>query len=234
MKRIAIVAVLLHCVCWFGCAQNSSSILDRYREKLGSMSSSYEKKVTESKSEFLKKAWAMREMATGREDPFSRKDDAGIPEKADNDSQSTTVIDRDDVEIIELPTDIIPDNDGIPAEGRRSVISSTDRKVTFGFYGKSLSVRFSPEQEFSLGSTDSDRLAQVWDMLNTELYRKTLDDCLAIRNDDRLCDWAYVCLVDSLARKVFPNNPDERQFLLGNLIGRNAVTVCKKLYQLRI
>ena len=78
--------------------------------------------------------------------------------------------------------------------------------------------------DLTLPSISESDVAAAWDRLSAEAS-SLLEDCQAIRSREKLCDWAYLQLVDSLSRTIYPHSENEHQLLVGFLLGRSGYNV---------
>lgn len=65
----------------------------------------------------------------------------------------------------------------------------------FLFFNTALKVRADDSHHFQLTSHDGNDIAEVWEMLMSDKYDNMLIDCLKIREDYKLCDWAYLLML---------------------------------------
>ena len=155
---------------------------------------------------FLRRAWTASAASAPKEDPF-RRGDAGRPT---GDSLTDIVVPVDEPVVVRRTA---------PSE---VVISKG--KFPFGFYGRTYRVRYDRSADLALASASEGDVASAWDALSAGLTG-LVDDCLAIRKRDALCDWAYLQLVDSLSTAVYPGLENERELLFGFLMGKSGYDV---------
>ncbi len=89
-----------------------------------------------------------------------------------------------------------------------------EKVVSISFFGTQCKVRYNEERPFRLYSTTADAIADALEILNSEAYENTILDCLNIRKDLQLCDWAYLELLRAVADKVFPEGSNEATLLM--------------------
>lgn len=96
----------------------------------------------------------------------------------------------------------------------------------FETFGTECRVRFS-NNDFSLGKElTSDGLSDAWLRLTESDIDNTLYDCLQIRKQLQLSDWAYYLMLQSLAKKCFGDS-NEATFL-------HAYLYCQSGYKMRL
>ncbi len=76
-----------------------------------------------------------------------------------------------------------------------------ENSLQLKFYGTELTFRY-PKQGFSLKSVSGDNLANAWQELSSAKYDNLIYDCLSARDNLRLCDWAYLSLLQTISESV--------------------------------
>lgn len=79
--------------------------------------------------------------------------------------------------------------------------NNEERALQITFYGTELSFRYSQEG-FALSATEGGHLAAAWEQLSSSRYDNLLYDCLKVRNQLKLCDWAYLCLLQAVSEQA--------------------------------
>lgn len=82
-----------------------------------------------------------------------------------------------------------------------TALAKKDKVLPFTFYGSKWSVRISDNlKSAKLDTTD----IVAFDSLKiATLLQCTLDDCMALKKEKRLNDWAYLCMLDSISVACF-------------------------------
>lgn len=155
---------------------------------------------------FLRRSWGSAAESAPKEDPFKRGD-AGRP-TGDNLTENTVPVEEPIVVRKTKPSE--------------EVISGG--KFPFNFYGRTYRVRYNRSADLTLPSVSESDVASAWDALSARLT-DLVDDCLAIRKREDLCDWAYLQLVDSLSISVYPELENERELLFGFMMGKSGYNV---------
>jgi hypothetical protein len=65
----------------------------------------------------------------------------------------------------------------------------------FPFFNTAMKVRADDSHRFNLASLDGNDVSKVWEQLMSDKYDNMLVDCLKIRDDYQLCDWAYLLML---------------------------------------
>jgi len=94
-------------------------------------------------------------------------------------------------------------------------------------YGTKVYVRFEDEARFKLPSTSEQSIAQMWSTLSSETYNNTIVDCLNIRKQLRLNDWAYLQLLQEVGNVCLGKGTNEATLL-------TAYIFCQSGYKMRI
>lgn len=108
----------------------------------------------------------------------------------------------------EIPYDeVIPLPDRTPAPQPVEPIVPPPAPVVstfdFDFYHTKCTVSLSPEQKFTLSQIDEQSVSEAWTMLSQNSYNNLIIDCLRLRDELNLCDWAYVILLQRLTESYF-------------------------------
>ncbi len=99
-------------------------------------------------------------------------------------------------EVIEVPP-IEPQP--VPVAPIREQPVEEEEKVDFLFYGTRMAVRFGKVQTFLLSACTPDGVADVWKRLSEKDYNNLIRDCLTLRIEHRLNDWAYLQMLEQMA-----------------------------------
>ena len=93
-------------------------------------------------------------------------------------------------------------------EGMEKDKSKREQKIVF-IHGKGdgdvykRQVHLSAGQKYTLLSTDEKAVANAWKRLSASDYNVLVNDCLELRQQLALCDWAYVKLLQQLTESYF-------------------------------
>lgn len=100
-------------------------------------------------------------------------------------------------------------------------------KVQFTFFGTTSEVRVDKKELFRLNAVNENAIADAWLKLSTERYTNLIYDCLQIRKERDLCDWAYLQMLHSMANAVCGRGTDESTLLM-------AYVYCQSGYKMRL
>jgi hypothetical protein len=91
------------------------------------------------------------------------------------------------------------------------VIPNTPKITEFSFlcYGTSLKVHLDNSLRFKLDNISENAVADAWDQLASETAEVLLEDCLSLREQLSLGDWAYYCMLRDLSETYLGKNTNE-------------------------
>lgn len=92
-----------------------------------------------------------------------------------------------------------------------------EQHVDFSFFGTVAKVRCHEDCRFKLDSTDENSVANAFERLSSENTDNMLYDCLRLRQEMSLCDWAYLQMLDSLSQTVCGQKSNEAVILMAYL-----------------
>lgn len=97
--------------------------------------------------------------------------------------------------------------------------------MPFQFYGTELHIRLDETKRINLGEISPDRVADVLQHFSTKTYDNLLYDCLKIRKERKLCDWAYLLMLKELTDQFCGPGTSEAALLLGYLYYQSGYKV---------
>lgn len=97
----------------------------------------------------------------------------------------------------------------------------------FSFFQASCKVRLDESHRFVLKDCQMNTLADAWERLAGSEYNNVIRDCLELRIRHRLCDWAYLLMLQELSDAYFGKNTNESTLLC-------AYLYCQSGYQMRL
>ncbi len=80
---------------------------------------------------------------------------------------------------------------------------SCDNWVPFSLYGTLFKVRFDLENRPRLRDNTEGAIADMWQVFSSTAYDNLFYDFFLIREENALCDWAYVKLAEAFAQSVY-------------------------------
>ncbi len=85
---------------------------------------------------------------------------------------------------------------------------SGERLLQLRFYNTLCFVHDLPADDIRLDNTSEQAIGKCWKQLSAEKYETWINDCVRLREELDLCDWAYVRLVENVSSRLFPQSPD--------------------------
>ena len=95
-----------------------------------------------------------------------------------------------------------------------------DKVVNFHFYGSDLQVHFDASQRVKVKKNDSVKVADCMEWL-LSVTDETLKECLKLKEEMNLCDWAYLKLLDKLS-KASLGNTNEATLMMTVLLNKSG------------
>lgn len=110
----------------------------------------------------------------------------------------------------EVPVDVAPPQPQpspkpVPPEPVREIPQTAPKLIDVVFYGCHEQLRYDIANVPFLAGTSNGDVADVWEKLCDGRANNLLIDCLELRDQHRLCDWAYHELVKNVAEVIYPN-----------------------------
>ena len=98
---------------------------------------------------------------------------------------------------------------------------------TFGYCGTEMKVRLDQRNKFSLpDGRDNNRVADLWAECSGQKFNNVIHDCLNLRSDYRLGDWAYLKMLEALGNAFYGAGSNEATFF-------TAFVYCQSGYKMR-
>lgn len=108
------------------------------------------------------------------------------------------------------------------------VLDPTKGLLTFEFYGTPMSVQTrSIKKKLALADTGNETIGAAWETCSSKEYDELIASCLALRDEYRLCDWAYLQMLKTMTDTYLGADTNESVFL-------TAFIYCQSGYQMRL
>ena len=108
-----------------------------------------------------------------------------------------------------------------------SPVAPEQPSVSFSFFGTTDKVRFDKKNSIRLATLNENAIADAWVKLSEEGYTNLIHDCLEIRKQHELCDWAYLMMLQDMAGAIFGKGTNESVLLM-------TYVYCQSGYQIRM
>lgn len=103
--------------------------------------------------------------------------------------------------------------------------SINEEVLSFTFYGTDMAVRI-PENRPALKSTDENHIADMWEVFSQkEGFNNMVYDCLKIKEERNLCDWAYLKMIQTFARKWYGADTNESTLLTAFIYAQSGYKI---------
>ena len=77
------------------------------------------------------------------------------------------------------------------------------KKVAVSYYGTLMSVGFPEEDNFKVTALNENALAEAWKQLADPKYDITVNNAIKVRDNHKLCDWAYLKFLQAITEKKY-------------------------------
>lgn len=139
-----------------------------------------------------------------------------IREEKEDENKKDRIIQGDIISVVRnqkaQPTPIVPIEENRLAEDYHA----------FTYYGTSMNVRWGNAKFLKFSTVSNKEVAKAYEMFSKEEYKNLLSDCLKLRDNYRLCDWAYYKMLETLSVAIYGKGTNEATFLLGALFGKSG------------
>ena len=100
--------------------------------------------------------------------------------------------------------------------------SPSIKEFNFVCYGTPCTVHFDNSLRFELRDNFENSVADAWEMLTGEMSEVLLEDCLRLRKNLALGDWAYYCLLRDMTNHYFGTDTDEATLMQAYLLAQSG------------
>lgn len=100
--------------------------------------------------------------------------------------------------IEDIPLTIVPKPDLVQEKNLYSIL----------FYNTVCYIHDIPDKNIYLNNLTEQAVGECWELLSDNKYTVWIDDCVRLKNDLNLCDWAYIKLIETISAHIFPESHD--------------------------
>lgn len=171
-----------------------------YKRQMVSDFKEYRDKINAEMEAYIRTAWQEMPERAPKPKPLISDDDIKpviVPNYLDNNGESRPVIPD---EIISVPAFPPAPEPIVPIE---EINIGSEKRIEFTVYGTECSVRFDLLRKPEMHDSSEKSVGDMWHELCSGDYDNLYFDCLTLRKELCLCDWAYVKFVEALAREVY-------------------------------
>ena len=196
---------------------------DRFAQRSKQKFDDFRSRANEQYAEAMKRAWER----FNAQPAVPRPKDETVPPVVLPEEDRDKPIETRPVPIKDVVTPPAPAPQPEPISPVEERPQPKDQTVGFVYCGTKLEVRMNASSRPRLSSCDNDALAAAWSRLaKDDALNNTLRDCLDLRQELQLCDWAYLNMIHALAQKAFGES-NEATLL-------TAYLYCQSGYQMRL
>ena len=209
---------------------------DDFRKKMHQDYQAFRKEILENYANFVRNPWSEVKLSPAEEKPKDEKikpyvveqDKGGKPILPDFDKQGQ---DDKKVEPEPLVISVLPLPQPLPLPEPVVPVIKENKDVvqyhTFKFYGTEMKVRWSDDCKFQLKGTDENSIADGVELLSADKYNNLLLDCMELRKQYQLSDWAYYLMLKEMSASVLGKDTNEATLLM-------AMLYCQSGYKMRL
>lgn len=104
----------------------------------------------------------------------------------------------------------------------QEVPDNNPQYLTFYYLGTSLQVRKSQGVGVTLSGTSENAVADAWERLCAPNFNNMIVDCIKIRSNLKLCDWAYLMMLQALSNSYCGTNTNEATLLMAYIFSQSG------------
>lgn len=97
-----------------------------------------------------------------------------------------------------------------------------ENSLTINLYGTEFQVRKPDLMGFKISGKEGKDFAKAWLYLNNERTNNLIYDCLNLRKEKNLCDWAYLQILQKISEEVTNNDKNASALLTGFLFNQSG------------
>ena len=184
----------------------------------------FRNKANQEYADFMRQAWKLYLAKPALPKP---KDEPPVPPTPYPEEDKDTPIKDEPKPYEEVVTVVIPEPQPKPVAPIREEPQPKKNYFSFNFYQTEYKVRLDDRQRFTLKKRSTNALADAWEKMANAGYNNVIRDCLELRLRYRLCDWAYLLMLQELSDSFLGKGTDESTLL-------TAFLYCQSGYQMRL
>lgn len=223
MKRLLLITFLTFIVA------ASNAQVDEFKQKYDGFKrhaeeayNTFRDKANRQYAEFMKQVWLQYKTLPA----IPKPKDEDIPPAVMPEEDREKPIENKPVPIKDIITPPAPQPQPLPVEPIKEQPQPVEEHVTFRFFGTDCKVRFNNKDKFKLAGCGFNVLADTWERMSGLEYNNLIRDCLELRTRLRLCDWAYLNMLNAMAEACM-GKTNEATMLM-------AFVYCQSGYKMRL
>lgn len=175
-------------------------------------------------AEFVRKAWKQYQALPAIPRP---KEETPIPPTIYPEGEEGKPIESNPISIDEVVPVTKPIPQSKPVAPIKENPQPIENSFRFRFFGTEANVRLHDHLRFYLSSCSGEELARAWEICSRKEYDNVIRDCLKIRMQHKLCDWAYLLMLKEMTDSFFGTSCNESVLLM-------AYLYCQSGYKMRL
>lgn len=221
MKRLFLVALWVWASTMvYAQTDESRKSYDEFKQQAKTEYENFRQQANKEYAEWMKQAWEWHKKIEPTPRP---KDDMLPPVIYDDGKRKDEPRPVPHNDVVPVP---VPEPQPKPIAPIREKNEGNYRMATFTFFGTEGSVRLPKDFSFKMKGKDEDAFATAWEELSSDRYDNLIRDCLVLRMEYQLCDWAYLMMLGAMSEAVCGKGSNEARMLQGYVL-------CQSGYKIR-
>lgn len=109
-----------------------------------------------------------------------------------------------------------------PISPVQEVPDNSPQYLTFSYLGTALQVRKPQGGNVNLSGTSENAVADAWERLCDPRFNNLIIDCVRLRSSLKLCDWAYLMMLQALGNSFCSTNANEATLLMAYIFSQSG------------
>ncbi len=97
--------------------------------------------------------------------------------------------------------------------------------LEFKYLGNPLSVRRPKNATFRLSGVSENAVADAWEVLCQKQWNNLVVDCIKLRGQKQLCDWAYLCMLRDMSAALCGSGTNEATLLMAFVYSQSGYKI---------
>lgn len=206
-------------------ANRVNSAFNAFKEAKNREYEDFRKKVNEEYSNFMRNVWKEYD----RMNPIHKEhEEPPVPptimpeEDIDNPEEDNEVVIND-----VITPDMAPLPQPNPISPIKEIPAPAEDVFEFIFMGTKEHIRIGHDHRIIIKKCEEQFIADAWDEMCHERYNNVIYDCLLIRSNQNLCDWAYLQMLQTFGDSFYGKGTNESVLL-------SAFIYCQTGYTMRL
>lgn len=197
-----------------------ASQFNQFRQEVRKDFDDFRKKCNKEYNDFVRQAWEQFGAEPPKRMPEQPRVEPVILKEAEPEPEERNLL-NNELTVIEEPIVVVPEKQPEPVVNIKPVPVPPQEeefaRMPFIFFGNELEVRLDETRRINLERVNEDNVADVLERLSTKEYDNLLYDCLKLRQEMNLCDWAYLLMLKEISEQFCGEGTNEASILMGYL-----------------